>query len=104
MSTVETEQQFEPAAAMVLHTWNQHLDAHIHVHAMVPGGGPSLKQPNVWKASQPPPYENQRRTWLVNADDLRVAFRKRFFVGLRELHGGMGIAIVERLSQSFMSS
>jgi hypothetical protein len=29
--TVEAEQQFEAAAAMVLHTWNQHVDAHIHV-------------------------------------------------------------------------
>ena len=85
-NTVETEQQFEAAAAMVLHTWNQHLDGHIHLHAMVPGGGPSLKKPGVWKASQPPAYENQSRAWLVNADALRVAFRTEFLNGLKRLH------------------
>jgi hypothetical protein len=26
---------------MVLHTWNQELGHHPHVHAVVPGGGPS---------------------------------------------------------------
>ena len=26
-----------PPALMVLHTWNQKLDAHAHVHAVVPG-------------------------------------------------------------------
>ena len=83
--TIETEQQFEPAAAMVLHTWNQHLDAHIHVHALVPGGGPGLMQPKVWKACRPPAYENQRRAWLVDADELRVAFRTKFLDGLRRL-------------------
>ena len=57
---------------MVLHTWNQNLDAHVHVHAVVPGGGPSLKKPGPWKNSSPPPHENQRRLWLVDADVLRV--------------------------------
>ncbi|MCA9066988.1 MAG: transposase, partial [Planctomycetaceae bacterium] len=42
---IENEQQFEPAAAMVLHTWNQHLESHVHVHAVVPAGGPSLTNP-----------------------------------------------------------
>ena len=32
----------EPAALMVLHTWNQRLEHHPHLHALVPGGGPSL--------------------------------------------------------------
>ena len=31
----------EPAALMVLHTWNQRLEHHPHLHALVPGGGPS---------------------------------------------------------------
>jgi hypothetical protein len=31
-------------------------------------------------------HENQRCTWLANADDLRVAFRDDFLDGLRELH------------------
>ena len=31
-----------PAVAMMLHTWNQRLDHHPHVHALIPGSGPSL--------------------------------------------------------------
>jgi len=51
---VESEQQFEAAAVMVLHTWNQKLDAHAHVHALVPGGGPSLTGDRRWIKSQRP--------------------------------------------------
>ena len=36
---LQQEQGIEPAAVMVLHTWNQELDHHSHVHALVPGGG-----------------------------------------------------------------
>jgi len=84
--TIEHEQQFEAAAAMVLHTWNQHLDAHVHVHALVPGGGPSLQHPDQWQTARPPAHETQNRFWLVNADDLRLAFRTAFLAGLRRLH------------------
>jgi hypothetical protein len=31
----------QAASAMVLHTWNQRLGHHPHVHALVPGSGPS---------------------------------------------------------------
>jgi len=70
---------------MVLHTWHQKLDAHVHVHALVPGGGPSLTKPGTWRKSRPPAHENQRRRWLVDADVLRVKFRDRFLDGLRRL-------------------
>ena len=80
------EQQFEPAAVMMLHTWNQQLDAHAHVHALVPGGGPSLQQPGEWQRAQPPAHHPPRRRWLVDADTLRRTFRKRFLRGLRRLH------------------
>ena len=89
--TIEDEQQFEAAAAMVLHTWNQQLDAHVHVHALVPGGGPSLKNPTQWKNARPPAHEapsaheTQKRFWLVDADALRLAFRTAFLNGLRRL-------------------
>jgi hypothetical protein len=84
--TIEDEQQFEAAATMVLHTCNQKLDAHIHVHALVPGGGPSLKNPEQWKTARPPAHERQDRFWLVDADELRVAFRTEFLKGLRRLY------------------
>ena len=82
---LENEQQYEAAASMVLHTWNQHLDAHVHVHAVVPGGGPSLTSANTWKNAEPPPHERSTRPWLVEADDLRTEFRTQFLHGLRQL-------------------
>ena len=92
-AVVENEQQFEVAAAMVLHTWNQKLDAHVHVHAVVPGGGPSLVKPGTWKAAEPPPHIRRHRKssggtpgWLCDADALRHEFRDRFLAGLRRLH------------------
>ena len=85
-TVLEKEQQFEAAAAMVLHTWNQHLESHVHLHAVVPGGGPSLKNAEQWKSATPPPHERQDRWWLVDAEDLRADFRKRFLAGLRRLH------------------
>ena len=103
---VENEQQFEPAAAMVLHTWNQHLESHVHVHAVVPGGGPSIVKPGtrsatvmasasgtpsaprIWKIATPPPHQRPDRWWLVDADELRREFRTNFLSGLRRLHQG----------------
>lgn len=84
--TIEDEQQFEAAAAMMLHTWNQKLESHVHVHVLVPGGGPSLKTPGTWKTTVPPGQERANRFWLVDADALRLAFRTQFLKGLRSLH------------------
>ncbi len=60
-------------------------ESHVHVHAVVPGAGPSLRTPGTWKAAKPPPHENQRRWWLVAADNLRHEFRNHFLKGLRRL-------------------
>ena len=40
--TIVAEQHYDPAALMVLHTWNQKLEAHAHVHAVVAGSGPAI--------------------------------------------------------------
>lgn len=74
--TIRSEQNYDPAAMMVLHTWNQQLDAHWHVHALVPGGGPGLAQPG-WKTALPPAgtlFDEGR--YLVDADNLRDSFRQ----------------------------
>ncbi|MCA9128091.1 MAG: transposase, partial [Planctomycetales bacterium] len=42
--TIGNEQGYVPAAIVVLHTWNQKLDSHWHVHAIVPGAGPEIDQ------------------------------------------------------------
>ena len=84
-NTIADEQQYEVAAMMVLHTWNQQLEHHPHVHAVVPSGGPSLKNPDEWKNSEPPPDRPWMTNWLVDADTLRSGFRERFLKGLKRL-------------------
>lgn len=74
--TIRAEQGYDPAALMVLHTWNQKLEAHGHVHAVVPAGGPALEG-NRW-VSTPANY-------LVAADVLRSAYRRHFLGGLQRL-------------------
>lgn len=74
--TVETEQQYELAGLMVLHTWNQKLDAHWHVHALVPGAGPNLVD-GTWTEAKAPEvagYDDNRK-YLVDAINLRRSFR-----------------------------
>lgn len=81
--TIEAEQGFDPAALMVLHTWNQKLEAHAHVHAVVPGGGPSLVGGR-WKEATAP-AGRPRGGYLVDAITLRRTFREHFIKGLRRL-------------------
>lgn len=75
--TITNEQGYDPAALMVLHTWNQKLESHWHVHALVPGGGPSLCDGS-WKKATAPPVEGDAddRAYLVDAINLRQSFRK----------------------------
>jgi hypothetical protein len=71
----------EPAALMVLHTWNQRLEHHPHLHALVPGGGPSLDGPR-WVRSG----EGRDRPYLVDIKQLSERFRDKFVEGLKRLH------------------
>jgi hypothetical protein len=80
------EQGFEAAAAMVLHTWNQRLEPHVHVHAVVPGGGPSLRGERRWITSHRRDVPRAVAPYLVDADTLRQRFRQTFLDGLRRLH------------------
>ena len=82
---IADEQGFEAAAAMVLHTWNQKLESHAHVHALVPGGGPSLTGERRWVSSRRPGVRKCDGTYLVDADKLRLQFRTTFLAGLRRL-------------------
>ncbi len=83
---IEDEQQFEAAAVIVLHTWNQKLDHHPHVHAVVPGGGPSLETPETWKTSTAPKNRPWIKKWLVDADVLKERYRERFLKNVRAAH------------------
>ena len=88
--TIAEEQGFEAAAGMVLHTWDQKVKQHAHIHAFVPGGGPSLAKQSTgerrWITSRRPHVPRQDGPYLVNADALRLLFRKCFLRGLRRLH------------------
>ena len=75
----------EPAALMVLHTWNQELDHHPHVHALVPGGGPALAG-NRWITSRHPKHRRRKKPYLVDNRLLGEQFKKKFCAGMKRLH------------------
>jgi hypothetical protein len=70
----------------MLHTWNQQLEAHGHVHAVVPGGGPALDGSG-WVASRRRNLSagNSSELYLVDAVDLRRCYRDHFLAGLTRL-------------------
>lgn len=84
-SVIALEQGFEAAAVMVLHTWNQKLEPHAHVHALVPAGGPALRGPPRWVRSRRPNVPHCDGRYLVDAEALRTTFRRMFLDGLRRL-------------------
>ncbi len=84
--SIRDECGMEPAMAMVLHTWNQRLGHHPHVHALVPGSGPSLDG-NRWVPCR---YTKGTRTkpskpFLVDNKVLARRFRDRYVKGIRNL-------------------
>ena len=78
--------KFQPAAVMVLHTWNQELGHHPHIHAVVPGGGPSLDGKH-WVTSRHPTEPNREKPYLVDNALLGRRFREKFTKGFRRLVG-----------------
>ena len=72
--TIVAEQHYDPAVLMVLHTWNQKLEAHAHVHAVVAGSGPAIDGSGIavaMRANDPATVGN----YLVDAEILRDSFR-----------------------------
>lgn len=83
--TIRREQDYDPAAIAVLHTWSQRLESHWHVHMLVPGAGPGIRQPG-WKAALPPagsPWTEGH--YLVDAENLRTEYRRRGVAQLNRL-------------------
>ena len=82
---IKTEQDYDPAGLSVLHTWNQKLEAHWHVHLLVPGEGPSLRR-SAWQAATPPrESSNSDGFYLVDAGKLRETYRNQAIAKLRRL-------------------
>jgi hypothetical protein len=61
----------------ILHTWNQKLQAHPHVHCVVPAGGLTPDHSR-WIDSQ--------QKFFLPVDVLKEVFRGKFVEGLRTLH------------------
>jgi hypothetical protein len=82
---VREELGCQPAALMVLHTWNQRLEHYPHLHALVPGGGPSLDGRR-WVRSQHRHQHGRDKPYLVDNRLLGERFRDKFLAGLAKLH------------------
>lgn len=73
----------------VLHTWNQQLLHHPHVHCVVPTGGLSPDH-NRWIAAPP--------RFFLPVKVLSRVFRGKFVAGLRELHRNRRLTFSGKLS------
>jgi hypothetical protein len=82
---IKDEQDYDPAAIAVLHTWNQRLDSHWHVHLLVPGEGPGIKRPGWRKSQAPPEAKNSDGYYLVDAERLGSKYRQRAIARLKRL-------------------
>ena len=66
---------------LVLHTWDQTLSQHVHLHAIVTGG--ALAQPGRWQAARP--------GFLFPIRALSRVFRGKFIAGLKQLRNQGGL-------------
>lgn len=66
-----------PAFSLVLHTWQQDLGRHVHLHALVAGG--ALRKDGSWVRS--------KKGFLFPEQALSTVFRGKFIAGLGALHG-----------------
>lgn len=62
-----------PALTLVLHTWTQTLQRHLHIHALMPNG--ALAEDGQWKQS--------RRGFLFPVKALSTVFREKFIDALK---------------------
>lgn len=64
-------------ATMILHTWDQRLNPHFHVHALVPGGA---------LADQGQRWNPTKSTYLFPVKALSTVFRAKYRDGLKRLY------------------
>ncbi len=94
--SIRDELGMRPAAAKVLHTWNQRLEHHPHIHALVPGCGPSLDCKS-WipcrmtkgTIHEPP------KPFLVDNKRLGWQFRDAFIAGVARLQKAGKLKVVD---------
>ena len=84
---VETERGMQSASLLVLHTWNQRLEHHPHVHALVPGSGPSLDGQRWIECQQTRGTRSHpAKPFLVDNKILSQTFRQCYVRRLNSLH------------------
>jgi Putative transposase len=64
-------------AIMVLHTWDQLLNSHVHLHALVPGGA---------LAEVGPTWNPTSATFLFPVKALSTVFRAKYLDALKALY------------------
>lgn len=72
----------------ILHTWNQQLQLHPHVHCVIPAGGLSTAHDR-WVSAQP--------KFFLPVEALGEVFRGRFVDGLRQLYAENRLVLEGRL-------
>lgn len=73
----------EPGIIQVLHTWNQEIDYHVHMHCIVSGGG--LNPVDKLVRSQ--------KNFFIPVHVLRDKFKGKYLCGLRKLYGDGKISL-----------
>jgi hypothetical protein len=73
----------------VLHTWDQQLSYHVHLHCLIPGGALS-PDGSRWLPA--------KRNYLFPVRELSRVFRHKYLDGLREAHTRGGLAFPGRLT------
>jgi hypothetical protein len=73
-------------AIMILHTWDQRLQPHFHVHALVPGGA-LAHQGQSWNPTQ--------ATYLFSVKALSTVFRAKFRDGLKALYTEQALRLID---------
>ena len=71
----------EPSITMVLHTWGQNLNQHIHLHCIVSGGGLSMGGER-WIPSKHNPHA--KKLFLFPVKALSKCFRGKYIAALRQ--------------------
>jgi hypothetical protein len=79
-----------PGITLVLHTWDQQLRAHFHVHCLITGGGLALDGSR-WIKSHP--------RYLFPVRALGTVFRGKFLDGLRRLYDTQKLVLPDAVKE-----
>ncbi len=79
------ERHIEAAPQLVLHTWDQRLEPHVHVHLLHPAGGPSLCGTRWVACNRIKTGKLRGKLFLVDNRKLSRRFRDKFLQGLDRL-------------------